>query len=371
MRILFLHQFNFNHSWGGSASYLRALYLALTKMGHKVNVVSPTYPDIYGFTTCQLPFEITLTFGPEKRPGETALDELSTEQLAGMAEQAAATIAAKEFLDAKPDLIIANHISLMALVAWRLANRFNVPYRIISYGTDTQLLLKDRRYCHIFGTSARQAEKILSISEFVAREIQSTVGGRVEILGGGVDLDLFFPSLLIPKVKNRLVYFGRLVTEKGLWTLLEAFSLQKSATELELVGEGPLRNELETFLSGSPLHDRVKLTDYVAPGRLRDILVRSGLAIVPSVWQEPLGLVVLEAMACGLPVVASAVGGIPEMISNGVNGLLVPPGDPLALAAAIDSAVGDPSMYERLLAGVSKTVVPSYDDIARKVIGNP
>ena len=169
MRILFLHKFNFNNSWGGSASYLRALYLALTKMGHNVNVVSPNYPDKYGFTTCRLPFEMTLTFGPEKRPGETTLDELTTEQFESMAAQATETIAAREFLDTKPDLIIANHINLMALVAWRLSNRFDVPYRIISYGTDTQLLLKDRRYCHIFGTAARGAEKILSISGFVAK----------------------------------------------------------------------------------------------------------------------------------------------------------------------------------------------------------
>ncbi len=369
MRILFLHKFNFNNSWGGSASYLRALYLALTKMGHNVNVVSPNYPDKYGFTTCRLPFEMTLTFGPEKRPGETTLDELTTEQLESMAEQAAEIIAAREFLDTKPDLIIANHINLMALVAWRLSNRFDVPYRIISYGTDTQLLLKDRRYCHIFGTAARGAEKILSISGFVAKEIESTVGGRVEVLGGGVDLDLFYPLPSIPKVKNRLVFFGRFVTEKGLWTLLDAFSLQKSAAELELVGEGPLRGEIETFLSTSPLRGRVKLTDYVAPERLRDILVCSGLAVVPSTWQEPLGLVVLEAMACGLPVVASSVGGIPEMISDGVNGLLVPPGDSLALAAAIDSAAGDPLLYGRLLDGVGRTVIPSYDGLARKAIG--
>jgi len=369
MRILFLHKFNFNTGWGGSASYLRALHVALTKMGHNINVASAKCPDIYGFSTSQLPFEMALTFGPEKRPGETALEELSMEQLESMAEEAAETIAAKEFKNTKPDLIIANHINLMALIAWRLSTKFNVPYRIISYGTDTRLLLRDRRYCHIFGTAARGAEKILSISGFVAKEILSTVGGRVEVLGGGVDLDLFYSSPSIPQARNRLVYFGRFVTEKGLWTLLEAFSMQKSAAELELVGEGPLRTEIENFLSGSPLHDRVKLTDYVAPERLRDVLVCSGLAIVPSVWQEPLGLVVLEAMACGLPVIASSVGGIPEMISDRVNGLLVPPGDPLALAAAIDSAIGDQSLYKQLLAGVSQTVIPSYYDLARKAIG--
>lgn len=369
MRILFLHMFNFNTGWGGSASYLRALHIALTKIGHNVSVASPTCSDKYGLTTCQLAFGMELTFGPEKRLGETTLDELSTEQFKSMAEKAAETIATREFLNIKPDLIIANHISMMALVAWRLSNKFGVPYRIISYGTDTNLLLKDQRYCHILKTAAQCAERILSISVFIAKEILATVGGRVEVIGGGVDLDLFYPSPSIPKVKNHLVFFGRFVTEKGLWTLLEAFSLQKSAIKLELVGEGPLRDEIETFLSGSPLRESVRLTGYVNQERLRDILVCSGLAIVPSIWQEPLGLVVLEAMACGLPVVASSVGGIPEMISDGVNGLLVPPGDPSALAAAIDSALGNRSVYKRLLDGVRKTAIPSYQDLARKVIG--
>lgn len=369
MRILFLHKFNFNTGWGGSASYLRALYVSLTKMGHNIRVVSAKYPDKYGYTTCQLPFETALTFGPEKRPGEITLDELSMEELESMADKAAKTIAAREFSKEKPDLIIANHINLMALVAWRLSKRFDVPYRIISYGTDTQMLLKDRRYCRIFGAAAQDAEKILSISGYVAKEILATVGGRVEVLGGGVDLDLFYPAPASPKMKKRLVFFGRFVTEKGLWTLLEAFSQQKNAAELELVGEGPLRGELKAFLAASPLRDRVKLTDYVVPERLRDVLITSGLAIVPSLWQEPLGLVVLEAMACGLPVVASAVGGIPEMITHRENGLLVPPGDSSALASAIDSVMGDQTLYKHLRDGVRQTVIPSYYDLALKAIG--
>ncbi len=368
MRILILHKFNFNNAWGGSASYLRALYLALNRMGHGVNVVSPTYPDIYGFTTSRLPFAVNLTFGPEKRPGETTLDELTTQQLEMMAEKAAETIGKREFPGKKPELIIANHINLMALVAWRLAKRFDVPYRIISYGTDTQLLLKDGRYRLLFGEAARGADRILAISEFVAREIRATVGGQIEVVGGGVDPGLFHPLPSPPKVSSRLVFFGRLVTEKGLWVLLHALEQLNSAVRLEVVGEGPLHDEIESFLALSPLRGRVQLTGYVAQERLRDILIRSGLAVVPSIWQEPLGLVVLEAMACGLPVVSSAVGGIPEMITDGVNGLLVPPGDPDALARAIDRVVGDPSVYERLLAGVARTEIPSYADLARKII---
>lgn len=369
MRILFMHMFNFNTGWGGSASHLRALYIALTKMGHNVRVASPTRSDKYGLTTCQLAFGTELTFGPEKRQGEITLDELSTKEIENIVGKAAETIAANEFSNTKPDLIIANHINLMALVALKLSNKFGIPYRIISHGTDTKLLLKDRRYCDIFGTAARRAEKILSTSKFVAGEIQTTVGGRIVVLGGAVDRELFYPSPTMPQVKNRLIYAGRLVTEKGLWVLIEAFSLQKSASELELVGEGPLRDEIETFLSGSPLRQRVKLTCYVTPERLRDIMACSKLAVIPSLWQEPLGLVVLEAMACGVPVVASSVGGIPEMITDGENGLLVPPGDPSTLAAAIDSALGNRSVYKKLLDGVRRTAIPTYQDLARKVIG--
>jgi glycosyltransferase involved in cell wall biosynthesis len=369
MRILFLHMFNFNTGWGGSASHLRALHLALTKMGHNVDVASPTHSDKYGLTTCPLAFGMELTFGPEKRQGEMTLDELSREVIEGIAGKAAGTIAAGEFLNTKPDLIIANHINIMALTAWRLSNEFGVPYRIISHGTDTKLLLKDRRYRDIFGTAARCSEKILSTSKFVAKEIQATVGGSVEVLGGAVDPELFYPSPSIREVKNRLIYAGRLVTEKGLWTLIEAFSLQKSAAELVLAGEGPLRDDIETFLSDSPLRNRVRLAGYVTPERLREILASSQLAVIPSLWQEPLGLIVLEAMACGVPVIASSVGGIPEMISDHVNGLLVPPGDPSALAAAIDRALGNQSAYKRLLDGVGKTAIPSYRDLARKVIG--
>lgn len=369
MRILFLHMFNFNTGWGGSASHLRALYNALTKTGHEVRVASPTHSDKYGLTTCSLDFGMELTFGPEKRGGEVTLDELGAEEIEKIAAAAARTIASSEFSGIKPDLIIANHINLMALTAMRLSGEFGVPYRIISHGTDTKLLLKDRRFCDILGVSARRAEKILSTSKFVAGEISATVGGNIEVLGGAVDPELFYPSPAVGRVEKRLVYAGRLVTEKGLRVLIDAFALQKSADELELVGEGPLRSEIEEYLYRSPFGSRVKLSGYVTPGRLRDILASAKLAVVPSLWQEPLGLAVVEAMACGVPVVASLVGGIPEMISDGINGLLVPPGDPRALAAAIDKVLGDRAVYERILEGVRKTAIPSYHDLALKVIG--
>jgi glycosyltransferase involved in cell wall biosynthesis len=364
-----LHKFNLSSGgWGGSASLLKALHQALAELGHSVGVAAARRPDPFGLTTVELPLGADITFGPEKRPGERALNEIATAELQALAANAADRIAAEVFTEHSPDLLVANHINLMALTGWHLHRRFGVPYRIISYGTDTQLLLRDARYAELFGDAARNADRIFAISQYVAREVEATVGGRIEILGGAVDTRLFYPPPSLPKRNETFVYFGRLVTEKGLWTLLDAFEAQPRPMRLRIIGEGPLRDDLETSVQRRKMQDRVQFVGLLAPERLREELIGSMAAIVPSIWQEPLGLVVLEAMACGIPVIASAVGGIPEMITDGKNGLLVPPRDVFRLAEMIDCVARDETLYRRLRRGVSETMVPSYRDLAKRVI---
>jgi hypothetical protein len=120
--VLFLHQFDLDFA-GGSGVYLRALTDQLRRSGHEVDVVSARRPDQYGCTSHELPFDVTLAFGPEKRPGETALDELSTEDLRALIERATSSIAREVSRDRRPDLIIANHINLMAGVGQQLSDR--------------------------------------------------------------------------------------------------------------------------------------------------------------------------------------------------------------------------------------------------------
>ena len=369
MRILHLHQFNFVRGWGGSASMLFALHGALTELGHRVEVVSVQRPDPHGLTTWELPFDRVLTFGPEKRAGETTIDELSTPVLKRMAIAAAEKIEREAFRAGLPDLLVAQHINLMALACWHLHQKFGIPYRIISYGTDTKLLLHDQRYRDLFGGAARGAERILAISGYVAREVSSSVGGRIEVLGGAVDPKLFYRSAAIASSSRRLIYFGRLVSEKGIWVLLEAIARQSAATELILAGEGPLRGEIDGFLGRTRLPCQVKCLGYVPQANLREVLIDCAAAVVPSIWQEPLGLVVPEALACGLPVIASAVGGIPEMIDNEKNGLLVREGDPVALAEAIDRLLGNRQLYQQVQDRVNQTAIPTYRDVALRLIG--
>ena len=135
---------------------------------------------------------------------------------------------------------------------------------------------------------------------------------------------------------------GQLIPHKGYDTLLKAAQLlaQQHDIHVAVFGEGPDRQRLEELARELDLSERIHL-----PGWQEDIssaLRPLDLFVLPSI-NESAGLVLLEAMACELPVVATRVGGIPEYVAEGETGLLVPPGDPGALAEAIASLIVDPA----------------------------
>lgn len=371
MNILHFHMFNMCTGWGGSASMTHALYNALVEQGHNVDLASPKLPDPYGMTKWELSLKYDVTFGPEKRSGEITIDEISSSELEDIAFLAAEKIGEEVFETNPPDLLIANHINLMALICWHLHNKYNVPYRIIAYGSDTKLLLRDQRYRDLFGEAAKNADGIYSISAFTGKEVEETVGGNHQVLGGAVDPECFYRSNQAASRGQKLIYLGRLVTEKGIWTLLDAMAKQQSASELIFMGEGPLRKDIEEYIEQGNYRFRVAFTGHVSQSKMRDTMLEASAVVVPSLWEEPLGLVVWEALACGIPVIASAVGGIPEMIRNNQNGILVPKGDSDKLASAIDQLLGDPVFYKEIQKGAEETCVPTYSDVAKKLVQFP
>jgi glycogen(starch) synthase len=109
--------------------------------------------------------------------------------------------------------------------------------------------------------------------------------------------------------------------------------------------------------------EHVTFLDWVSPDRVLELMNKATLVIVPSRWPEPFGLVALEAAMMGRPVVASAVGGLPEIVEHGVSGLLVPPNDHEALAAAVDKILRDPSAA-RLLGPTARQRARAVFDFA-------
>ena len=171
----------------------------------------------------------------------------------------------------------------------------------------------------------------------------------------GVDLGHFSPtagkgiSAAVPErgYRYRLVSAGRLVRRKGYDTTIEALT-RLPDTELLIAGGSdatperePEHDRLLTFADQLGVADRVRLIGQVAHPQM-PALLRSADLVVCSPWYEPFGIVPLEAMACGVPVVASAVGGMLDSVVDGVTGAHVPPRDPAALAEVIGALLDAP-----------------------------
>jgi glycosyltransferase involved in cell wall biosynthesis len=181
---------------------------------------------------------------------------------------------------------------------------------------------------------------------------------RITVILNGVDTDFYCPgpSDLRPGPPV-ILSVARLVPDKDHDTLIAAFSQVSAAfpeTELWLVGDGPRRQAIQRQVRRSLAPDRVRFL----PGQpdIRRWLHRACLLVLSSRY-EALPNVVLEAMAAGLPVVATQVGGLPEVVVPGRTGWLVPPGDAPALAAALSQALGEAGTREALgLAGRERAV---------------
>jgi glycosyltransferase involved in cell wall biosynthesis len=125
-----------------------------------------------------------------------------------------------------------------------------------------------------------------------------------------------------------------------------------------LVGDGPQRARCERLARQLGVAERIHVTGFIAHDRVPGVLASADLLVLPSVYEE-LGTVLVEALHAGLPVIASRVGGIPEVVVDNETGLLVPPGDPAALARAIDTVLGDHELARRLAAN-SRRRAPRY-----------
>lgn len=135
---------------------------------------------------------------------------------------------------------------------------------------------------------------------------------------------------------------GQWVPHKGFELLLEVFA-QRPELTLLIAGDGPERKALEDRIRTEQLH-HIHLLGWQTPEQLQALYHQARATIVPSQWQEPLGLVVAESMACGTPVIASHVGGIPELVDHGQTGFLVPPTQPHALLRVVDKLAQNPDL---------------------------
>lgn len=172
--------------------------------------------------------------------------------------------------------------------------------------------------------------------------------GPVEVIWYGVPVRPLRPSLLSPPT---VVFAGRLVREKGVDVLVRAFAAvvtHLSEARLLVVGEGPEREHLEKLITDLGLSSRVALLGHLPHEEAERVCATAWVQAVPSRWAEPFGIVAAEALMRGTAVVASNAGGLAEIVQDGQTGLLVPPGDVDALAAALLRLLRDRELAEQL-----------------------
>jgi glycosyltransferase involved in cell wall biosynthesis len=145
----------------------------------------------------------------------------------------------------------------------------------------------------------------------------------------------------LPREDGYLMFVGALGPHKGLDVLLEARRRMRHRPPLVLIGTPPADTP--------PIQDPgIVMARNVPSPQVMASWLRASIAVVPSVWQEPQGQVAMEAMLAGRPVVASDVGGLRDVVEHGSTGLMVPPGDPGALAAALDGLLDNPELQRRM-----------------------
>lgn len=189
-----------------------------------------------------------------------------------------------------------------------------------------------------------RARAVIAVSEAVRGCYGGRVAERMSVIPNGVDLSALSPALHPPPgTAFTVAFLGRLTVEKGVETLLAALPRLPEGMRVLAAGEGPLRPLVERAAAAWP--DRLRYLGEAAD--VRSLYHAAHAVVIPSL-REGQSLVALEAMACGLPVVASRAGGLPELVRHGETGLLVPPGDPATLAAALAELAGDPERCRRL-----------------------
>jgi len=198
-------------------------------------------------------------------------------------------------------------------------------------------------------------ERITRVPGRISHFITPSVFLKEKLVAGGfdpekitavpnfVDLSSYIPS---PEEKDYFVYFGRLSYEKGVDILITAASRLKNA-RLLIVGEGPDEERLKK-LAARLGADNIKFTGYKSGDELKEILAHSQFAVLPSRWYENLPFSIIEAFALAKAVVATDIGGIPEMVEDGVNGSLFPLEDAGILTARLEKLLSDPVLRREM-----------------------
>jgi colanic acid/amylovoran biosynthesis glycosyltransferase len=271
------------------------------------------------------------------------------------------------------DHVHAHFASFPALAAWVVGRLTGVPYSFTSHAHDLfvhQLFLARK---------VRDARFLVTISEFNRRFLAQVAGAPpIHVVHAGIESGRYpaRPRDLSGERRLRAVCVATLQEKKGHAVLLDALAGEPRLARLdvELVGDGELRPPLEARVRRLGLENRVRFLGALPQEQVTERLEQADLFVLPSIvarsgQMEGIPVALMEALACELPVVATSLSGIPELVRDGETGVLATPGSPESLRDALQRTLADPEGSARRAAAGRRLVAAEYDlDVSARTL---
>ncbi|OGK41352.1 hypothetical protein A3A74_03400 [Candidatus Roizmanbacteria bacterium RIFCSPLOWO2_01_FULL_35_13] len=278
----------------------------------------------------------------------------------------------------KPNLIHVFHTAFLPPVARTLANLYKIPFIITTHGSDLHYFSEDGRWKANVRDASTRAKFITANSNFT-REWYLQMFGRdlakkTKTIPAGVSNQVDFgkntswiDKKYHFKYPNMVLFTGRLTIHKGVEYLIKAARQIKA--EIVILGDGPERKYLESLIQKFKLTN-VHMLGYFSHklGEINDFYLRSDVYVAPSVWNEPLGLVILESMVHKTPVIVTRKGGVSTIVKDGMNGFLVRPKSPNEIAQKVNLLIENEKLRFKMGENAYRTVIErfNWDKIAGK-----
>lgn len=272
--------------------------------------------------------------------------------------------------DFKPDIIHVHHGFMPSWVSEKIKEKYQIPYVVTIHGSELPTIEKNKLFYKKTKSSLEMSERIFPNSSFTKKWTEEVFGEvldkKMTVIPGGVDMDKFhkvdtkkIDQELGTENKKVALFSGKLTRYKGVEYLVEA--AKKIKGEVFILGDGPERKSLEKIAKTKDIKN-IKFLGHIKDDlqKLIEIYSRADALVVPSIWEEPLGLVILEAMACETPVVATKKGGIPSAVKDGVNGLFIKSKDSENIAEKVNHLFENPTFAKNLSKGARKTVSEKF-----------
>ncbi len=279
--------------------------------------------------------------------------------------------------------------SVSAMLARQMLARSGrrLPFVTTLHGTDITLVGADRAYLPITKYAIDESDGVTSISEYLRRQTVETFGTtrHIEVISNFVNCDVYVRDPVASKTMRAqyaepgeavLVHLSNFRPVKRIQDVIQIFAgvAREIPARLLMVGDGPERSSAEWLAKSLEISDRVHFLG--KHDQVNQLLPAADLMLMPSEL-ESFGLAALEAMACEVPTIATAVGGVPEMIQNGVTGLLFPVGDVNAMSQAAVALLQDRDRLQAMaLAGrqeaqrtyCASRVIPKYEAFYESIL---